>query len=128
MSNLIRAMPLPAIPYSRVPSSISSAAICGRCRRLQPTTVVIPACMPHFHTSQVWGMARCSEVMALLSLQNSLRLSLAKPSSTHDLQPQTVKVGVSCLHSSLGVTLQLLSCLQYGVPLLWPHQQCLDEI
>jgi hypothetical protein len=30
---------------------------------------------------------------------------LAKPSSTHDLQPQTVKVSVSCLHSSLGVTL-----------------------
>jgi hypothetical protein len=73
-------------------------------------------------------MARCSEVIAFLSLQTSLCPSLAKPLSTHDLYPQTVKIGISCLHSSLGMTLQLLSCLGYDVLLLRPHQQYLDQI
>jgi hypothetical protein len=118
MSNLFRAVPHLAISHPRVPSSISLAVIRGRCRELLPTMVVIPACMPHFHTSQVWGMGRCSEVIAFLSLQTFLRPSLAKPSSTHDHQPQTINVDVSCLPSSLGVTLRLLSCLEYDIPLL----------
>jgi hypothetical protein len=121
-------VPFPVIQHPRVPSSTSLVEICGRCRELLPTMVVTPTCMPRFHTSQVWGMVRCSKVIAFLSLQTSLRPSLMKPSSAHDLQPQTVKVGVSCLHSSLGVTLRLLSYLVYDVPLLWPHQHCLDQI
>jgi hypothetical protein len=128
MSNLIRAVPLPTIPHPHVPSSISSAAIHGRCCELLRMTVVIPACMPHFHTSQVWGMTRCSVVIAFLLLQTSLRHSLVKPLSTHDLYSQTIMVGISCLHSTLGVTLRLLSCLEYSIPLLRPHQQCLDQI
>jgi hypothetical protein len=78
--------------------------------------------MPRFHTFQVWGMVRYNAVIASLSPQTSLRYSLVKPLGTHDLQPQTIKVGVSFLHNSLDVILQLLSCLDYDVPLLWPHQ------
>jgi hypothetical protein len=128
MSSLLRVVPLLAIQHPCVLSSTSLTKICGRCRELLPTTVVIPACMSHFHTSQVWGTTRCSEVIAFLSLQTSSHPSLVKPSSTHDLQPQTIKVDVSYLHSSIGVTLWLLSCLEYNVPLLRPHQQCLDQI
>jgi hypothetical protein len=68
--------------------------------------VVTPACMSRFHISQKWGMVQCNEVIASLSLQTFLRHSLAKPSGTQDLQPQTVRVGASYLHSSLGVTLR----------------------
>jgi hypothetical protein len=46
---------------------------------------------------------------------------LVKPLGIHGLQPQIVMVGVSCLHSSLGMTLQLLSYLECGVPLLRLH-------
>jgi hypothetical protein len=126
MSNLTQAASLPIIPHPRVPLSTSSAATRGRCHGLLPMMVVTPAFMPRFHTSQEWGMIQCNEVIASLSLQISSRPSLAKPLSTHDLQPQTVKVGISCLHSSLGVTLRLLCCHEYGVPLLRLHQQCQD--
>jgi hypothetical protein len=87
-------------------------------------TVVTLASMPWFHTSQEWGMVQCNEVIASLSLQTSLCPSLVKPLGTHDLQPQTVRVSASCLHSSLGVTSWLLGCLEYGVPLLQLHRQC----
>jgi hypothetical protein len=91
-------------------------------------TVVTPTCMPPFHTSQELGMVQYNEVIASLSLQISSRPSLAKPLSTRALQPQTVKVGAYCLHSSLGATLRLLSFLGYDVSLLWPQQQCLGQI
>jgi hypothetical protein len=118
MSSLLRVVPLPAIQYPWVPLSTSLAEIRGRCHEPLPTMMVIPTCMPHFHTSQVWGMARCSEVITFLSLQTSSRPSLAKPLDTHVLHPQTVKVYASYLHNSLSVTLWLLSCLEYNVLLL----------
>jgi hypothetical protein len=46
-----------------------------------------------------------------------------KPLGTHGLQPQTIRVGVSCLHSSFDMTSWLLSCLEYDVPLLRPHRR-----
>jgi hypothetical protein len=91
-------------------------------------TVVTPICMPPFHTSRELGMIQYNEVIASLLLQISSRPSLVKPLDTHGLQPQTIKVGASCLHISLGVTLCLLSFLGYDVPLLRPQQQCLDQI
>jgi uncharacterized membrane protein (GlpM family) len=51
-----------------------------------------------------------------------------KPLGTHGLQPQTIRVGVSCLHSSFDMTSWLLSCLEYDVPLLRPHRRCQDQI
>jgi hypothetical protein len=128
MPNLTRGVPLLVLQHPLVPSSTYLATIRGRYRGLLPMMVVIPASMPPFHTSQVWGMTRCSETIAFLLLQISLCPSLVKPSSTHDLQPQTIKVSASCLRSSLGVTLRLLSCLRYDVPLLRPRQQCLYQI
>jgi hypothetical protein len=56
--------------------------------------------------------------------QTSSHPSLAKPLGTHDLQHQTIRVDASSLHSSPGVTSRLLGCLEYVVPLLWPHWWC----
>jgi hypothetical protein len=67
-------------------------------------------------------MVQCNEVITSLLPQTSLHPSLVKPLGTHDLQPQTVRVSASYLHNSLDVTLQLLSYLEYGVPLLQPHR------
>jgi hypothetical protein len=128
MSNLTRVVPLLVIPHPRVPSSTSSAMTHGKCRGLLPMTVVTPAYMPRFHTSQEWGMVQCNEVIASLSLQISSRPSLAKPLGIRDLQPQTVMVNISYLHSSLGVTSWLLGCLEYDVLLLWLHRQGQDQI
>jgi hypothetical protein len=105
MSNLLRAVPLPVIQHPRLPSSTSLAEIYGRCRELLPTMVVTPTYMPWFHTSQEWGMVWCNEVIASLSPQTSLRYSLVKHLGTHDLQHQTIRVGASCLHNSLNMTL-----------------------
>jgi hypothetical protein len=58
---------------------------------------------------------------ASLSLQISSCPSLVKPLSPRGLQPQTIKVGASCLHSSLGATLRLLSFLGYDTLVLRPH-------
>jgi hypothetical protein len=104
MSNLIRVVPLPVIPHPRVPSSTSSATICGRYHELLPMIVATPACMPQFYTSQVWGIVRGSKVIASLSHQTSSRSLLMKHLGTHDPQPQTVRVSASYFHSSLGVT------------------------
>jgi hypothetical protein len=73
-------------------------------------------------------MVQYNEVIASLSLQISSRPSLVKPLSIHGLQPQTVKVSASYLHSSLGATLQLLSFLGYNVSLLRHQQQCVGQI
>jgi hypothetical protein len=128
MSSLSQAVPLPAIQHPWVPSSTSLAEIRGRCHELLPMTVVTPTSMPPFHTSQELGIAQYNGVIASLSLQISSRPSLVKPLSIRGLQPQTTRVGTSCLHSSLGVTWQLLSFLGYDISLLRPHQQCLDQI
>jgi hypothetical protein len=64
-------------------------------------TVVTPVYMPRFHTSQEWGMVQCNEVIAFLSFQIASRFLLVKPLVIRDLQPQTVMVDASCLHSSL---------------------------
>jgi hypothetical protein len=128
MSNLTRAVPLLEIQHPRVPSSTSSATICERCHGLLPMTMVTPAYMPRFHTSQEWEMVQCNEVIASLSLQISLCPSLAKPLGIFDFQPQTIMVDTSCLHSTLGMTLQLLSYLEYDDPLLRPHRRCQDQI
>jgi hypothetical protein len=122
MSNLTRGVLLLILQHPLVPSSTSLAVIRGRCHGLLPTTVVILACMPPFHTSQELGMVQYNEVIASLSLQISSRPSLVKPLSIRGLQPQTIKVSISCLHSSLGATLRLLSYLVYDIPLLQPHQ------
>jgi hypothetical protein len=90
--------------------------------------VATPAYMPLFHTSQEWGMVQCNKVIASLSLQISSRPSLAKSLGIRDLQPQTIMVDASCLHSSLDVTLRLLGCFEYDVLLLWLHQQGQDQI
>jgi hypothetical protein len=128
MSNLTRVMPPRAIPHPRVPSSTSSATTCGRSCGLLPMMVVTPAYMLWFHTSQEWGMVQCNEVIVSLSLQISLHPSLAKPIGIRDRQPQTIMVDISYLHSSLGVTLWLLGCLEYDVLLLRLHRQCQDQI
>jgi hypothetical protein len=128
MSSLSQVVPLSAIQHPRVPSNTSLADIRGRCHELLPMMVVTPICMPPFHTAQELGMVQYNEVIASLLLQFSSCPLLAKPLSTRDLQPQTIKVGTSCLQSSLGATLRLLSFLRYDVPLLRPQQQCLDQI
>jgi hypothetical protein len=128
MLSLSRVEPLPVIQHPRVPSNTSLAEICGRYRELLPITVVTLTCMPPFHTSQELGMVQYNEVIASLSLQISSRPSMAKYLSTRGLQPQTIKVGASGLHSSLGATLRLLSFLGYDVPLLRSQQQCLGQI
>jgi hypothetical protein len=128
MSSLSRVVPLPAIQHPRVPSNTSLAEIHGRCHELLPMTVVTPTCMPPFHTSQELGMVQYNEVIASLSLQISSHPSLVKPLSMRGLQPQPIKVGASCLHSSLDATLRLSSFLGYDVPLLRPQQQCLGQI
>jgi hypothetical protein len=83
--------------------------------------VVTPTYMPWSHTSQEWGMVQCNEMIASLSFQIASRLSLAKPLGIRDLQPQTVMVDASCLHSSIDVTLRLLGCFEYDVLLLRLH-------
>jgi hypothetical protein len=128
MSSLSQVVPLLAIQHPRVPSNTSLAKIHGRCHEQLPMTVATPTCMAPSHTSQELGMVQYNEVIASLLLQISSCSSLVKPLSRHGLQPQIVKVGASCLHSSLSVTLQLLSFLGYNVPLLRPQQQCLGQI
>jgi hypothetical protein len=128
MPNLTRVVPLPVIPHPQVPSSTSSAMTRGRCRGLLPMTVVTPAYMSRLHTSQEWEMIQCNEVIASLSLQISSRPSLVKPLGIRDLQPQTVMVNASYLHSSLDVTSWLLGCLEYDVLLLRLHRQGQDQI
>jgi hypothetical protein len=128
MSNLCRAVPLPVIQYARVASNTSLAAIRGRCRELLPIMVVTLTCMPPSHTSPELGMVQYNEVITSLPLRIFSRPSLAKPLSTRGLQPQTLRVGASCLHTSLGVALRFLSFLGYDVPLLQPQQQCLGQI
>jgi hypothetical protein len=128
MSSPCRGVPLPAIQHPRVPSNTSLARIRGRCRELLPMTVVTLTCMPPSHTSLELGMIQYNKVIASLSLQISSCPSLAKPFSTHGLQPQTIRVRASYLHSSLGATLRLLNFLGYDVPLLRPQQQCLSQI
>jgi hypothetical protein len=90
--------------------------------------VVTTAYMPRIHTSQEWGMVQCNEVIAFLSFPIASRLSLVKPLGICDLQPQTIMVDVSCLHSSLNVTSQLLGCFEYDVLLLRLHRQGQDQI
>jgi hypothetical protein len=109
MSNLTRMVPLPVIPHPRVPSITSSIMTRGKCHKPLPVTVVTTTYMPRVHTSQEWGMVRCIEVIAFLSLQISSRPSLTKPLGIRDLQPQTVMVDISYLHSSLDVTLASMS-------------------
>jgi hypothetical protein len=128
MSSPSRVVPLPVIQYPWVPSNTSLAEIRGRCHELLPMTVVTPTCMPPFYTSQELGMVQYNEVITSHSLQISSRPSLVKTLSIRGLQPQTIKVGASCSHSSLGATLWLLSFLGYDVSLFWPQQQCLDQI
>jgi hypothetical protein len=128
MSNLTRVVPPPVIPHPWVPSSTSSVATCGRCRRLLPMTVVTLAYMPWFHTSQEWRMVQCNEVIAFLSLQISSRPSLAKHLGIRDLQPQTVMVDASYLYSSLDMTSRLLGCHEYNVLLLRLHRQGQEKI
>jgi hypothetical protein len=70
-------------------------------------------CKPRSHISQGWQMVRCSEALTFLSPQTSLHLSLARHSSTHDFHLRTPRVGASCLHRSLGVTMRLSSFLGY---------------
>jgi hypothetical protein len=121
-------VPLPAIQHLRVPSNTSLAKIRGKCHELLPMTVVTLTCMPPSHTSPELEMVQYNEVIAFLSLQISSRPSLAKHLSTCGLQPQTVRVGASCLHSSLGATLWLLNFLGYDVPFIRPQQQCPGQI
>jgi hypothetical protein len=128
MSNLTRVVPLLVIPHPRVPSSTSSAATHEICRGLLPMTMVTPAYMPLFPTSQEWGMVQCNEVITSLSFQIASRLSLVKSLGIQDLQPQTVMVDASCLHSSLDVTSWLLGCFEYDVLLLQLHRQGQDQI
>jgi hypothetical protein len=68
-------------------------------------TVVTLTCVPPSHTSPKLEMVQYNEVIASLSLKISSRPSLVKPLSTRGLQPQTVRVNASCLHSSVGATL-----------------------
>jgi hypothetical protein len=128
MSSPSRVVPLPAIQHLWVPSNTSLAEIRGRCRELLPMTVITPTCMPPFHTSQELGMVQYNEVITFLSLQIFSRSLLGKPLSIRGLQPQTIKVGASCLHNTLGTTLWLLSILGYYVLLLWSQQQCMCQI
>jgi hypothetical protein len=128
MLNLTRAVPLPVVPYPRMPSSISSAMTCGICCGLLSVTVVTPAYMLLFHTSKEWGMIQCNEVIASLPFQITSRLSLMKLLGIHDLQPQTVMVDTSCLYSSLDAASQLLCCFEYNVLLLRLHRQGQDQI
>jgi hypothetical protein len=128
MSNPCRAVSLPAIQHPWVPSNTSLAKICGRCHELLPMMTVTLTCMPHSHTSPELGMVQYNEAITSLSLQIFSCPSLAKHLSTRGLQPQTVRVGASCLHSSLGVALRLSSFLGYDVPLLQPQQQCPGQI
>jgi hypothetical protein len=128
MSNLCRVVPLPVIQYPRVASNTSLATIHGRCRELLPVTVVTLTCMLPSHTSPEFETVQYNKVIASLLLQISSRPSLVKPLSTRGLQPQTVRVGASCLHSSFGATLRLSSFLVYNVPLLQPQQQCPGQI
>jgi hypothetical protein len=128
MSNPCRVVPLPVIQYPRVASNTSLAEIRGRCRELLPMMVVTLTKMPPSHTSPELGMVQYNEVTASLSLQISSRPSLAKPLSTRGLQPQTVRVGASCLRSSLSTALRLSSFSGYNVPLLQPQQQYPGQI
>jgi hypothetical protein len=128
MSNPCRVVPLLVIQYPRVASNTSLVVIRGRCCELLPIMMVTLTCMPPSHTSTELGMVQYNEVIASLSLQISLHPSLAKPLSTRGLQPQTVRVDASYLHSSLGAALQLSSFLGYDVPLLQPQQQCPNQI
>jgi hypothetical protein len=128
MSNPCRAVPLPVIQHPRVLSNTSLAAIRGRYRELLPMMVVTLTCMPPSHTSTEFETVQYNEVIASLSLQISSRPSSVKPLSTRGLQPQTVRVGTSCLHSSLGTALRLSCFLGYDVPLLQPKQQCPGQI
>jgi hypothetical protein len=128
MSNLTRLVPLLVVPHPWVPSSTSSVATYGKCHGPLPMTVVTLAYMPRFHTSQEWGMVQCIEVIASLSLQISSRPSLVKTLGIRDLQPQTIMVDASYLHSSLEVNLRLLGCFEYDVLLLWLHRHGQDQI
>jgi hypothetical protein len=128
MSNPCRVVPFPAIQHPWVPSNTSLAEIHERCRELLPVMVVTLTCMPPSHTSPELGMVQYNEVIASLSFQISSRPLLAKPLSTRGLQPQTVRVGASCLHSSLSAALRLSSFPGYDVPLLQPQQQCPGQI
>jgi hypothetical protein len=97
-------------------------ATCGRCRELQLQMVAGQACKPQFHTSQGWGMVRCSEVLIFLLPRTSSCLSWVKLSNTQDFQLWSPKVDTSCLHKSLGVILRLSSYLGYDewlLQLLW---------
>jgi hypothetical protein len=105
MSSLPRAVSLQAIQHPRVPSSTFSAVMHGRCCELLPMMVTSQAYMPQFHISQGWGMTRCSKVPTSLSSQISSCPSLVKPLGIHGLQPQTPRVGTSCLHNSLRMTM-----------------------
>jgi hypothetical protein len=73
-------------------------------------------------------MVHCNEVIASFSFQIASRLSLAKILGICDLQPQTVMVDASCLHSFLDATLWLLGCFKYDVLLLQLHRQGQDQI
>jgi hypothetical protein len=128
MLNPCRAVSFPAIQHPWVPSNTSLSEIRGRCRELLPVMVVTLTSMPPSHTFPELGMVQYNEMIASLSLQISSRPSLVKLLSTHGLPPQTIRVGASCLHSSLGATLRLSNFLGYDVPLLRPQQQCLGQI
>jgi hypothetical protein len=101
MSNLSRAVSLLVILHLRVPLSTSLVATRLRCHKLQPMMAVSLACMPWVHISQGWEKVQSIEVLTSLSLQTSSRPSLGKPFGIHVLQPQTLRVGASCLHNSL---------------------------
>jgi hypothetical protein len=128
MLNSYRAVPLPVIQYPRVASNTSLATIRGIYRELLQMTVVTLTCMPPSHTSPESEMVQYNEVIASLPLQISSRPSSVKPLSTRGLQPQIVRVDASCLHSSLGAALRLLSFLGHDIPLLQPQQQCPGQI
>jgi hypothetical protein len=69
---------------------------------------VVRVGMPLAHIVQEWEIDQCTGVQAFLLHQNEIHPSLVILSGRHNLQLESTRVGVVCLHNSF-VKLVLLS-------------------
>jgi hypothetical protein len=61
---------------------------------------VVGVGMPPVHTIQEWGTDQCTEVQAFPLPRNEIPPSWVILSGRHNLQLESIKVGIVCMHNS----------------------------
>jgi hypothetical protein len=88
--------------FDREPKDTSSIETRGTHYVQQTMFRVTRVGMPLVHIVQEQGKDQCTRVQASLLPRNVIHPSLAKLSGRHNLQLESTRVAVACLHNSFG--------------------------